>query len=154
MTPLVSVPIPAYNAANFIRSSLDSAFSQTLDDIEAIVVNDGSTDDMAYRVAACKDPRLCVITQTNGGLASALNAAIRAAWKGTGTRSSVVGKSLPNTEIGETWRELGLTGWIAPRKLVIPITVSGGAFAWMGGPEGMTFGVCSPAKGIHEGFLR
>jgi glycosyltransferase involved in cell wall biosynthesis len=79
MTPLVSVLIPAYNAGEFIQNSLQSAFHQTVDDIEVIVVNDGSTDDTADRIAACKDSRLCVITQNHGGISSALNAAIHAA---------------------------------------------------------------------------
>src|SRR5438309_10543086 len=42
--PLVSIVIPAYNAAGYIPATLDSAFAQTLSDYEIIVVNDGSPD--------------------------------------------------------------------------------------------------------------
>jgi len=43
--PLVSIIIPVYNDAEFLRECLDSAVNQTLKDIEIICVNDGSTDD-------------------------------------------------------------------------------------------------------------
>jgi glycosyltransferase involved in cell wall biosynthesis len=78
MRPLVSVLIPAWNAGAFIDASVGSALSQSIDSMEVIAVNDGSSDDTADRLAAWKDPRLHVITQPNGGLASALNTAIRA----------------------------------------------------------------------------
>jgi glycosyltransferase involved in cell wall biosynthesis len=43
-TPRVSVITPAYNAARYIREALDSVFAQTFQDVEVIVVNDGSPD--------------------------------------------------------------------------------------------------------------
>src|SRR5580693_10799022 len=79
MQPLVSVVIPAYNAGAFIDGSVGSALKQSAGDLEVIVVNDGSTDDTPDRLLAWNDPRLSVITQANLGLASALNAGIRAA---------------------------------------------------------------------------
>ncbi len=78
MKPLVSVVIPAYNAGGFIDASVGSALNQSFGDLEVIVINDGSTDDMADRLRAWNDPRLRVITQANLGLASALNAGVRA----------------------------------------------------------------------------
>lgn len=44
MNPKASFVIPAYNAESFLRETLDSCLDQTVDDIEIIVVNDGSTD--------------------------------------------------------------------------------------------------------------
>jgi len=79
MTPLVSVLIPAYNCADFIDSSVSSVLSQSLSQFELIVVNDGSTDGTGDRLRAYQDPRMRVITQPNGEVASALNAAIGAA---------------------------------------------------------------------------
>jgi len=78
MTPLVSVLIPAWNAGAFIDASVGSALTQLGDSLEVIAVNDGSSDDTSDRLAAWKDARLNVITQSNGGLATALNTAILA----------------------------------------------------------------------------
>lgn len=41
---LISVIVPAYNVENYIRRCLDSLVSQTYQNLEIIVVNDGSTD--------------------------------------------------------------------------------------------------------------
>jgi glycosyltransferase involved in cell wall biosynthesis len=45
--PTISVVIPCYNAAEFIKKTIQSALEQTLAPIEIIVVDDGSTDDSA-----------------------------------------------------------------------------------------------------------
>ena len=42
--PLVSIVIPVYNGSNYMAEAIDSALSQTYDNIEVIVVNDGSKD--------------------------------------------------------------------------------------------------------------
>lgn len=79
--PLVSVIVPAYNAARWIEECLNSIASQTLDDFECIIIDDGSTDmtpDLADSFAAL-DPRFSVIHQSNQGLSSARNAGIRKA---------------------------------------------------------------------------
>ena len=76
--PLISVIIPAYNAENFIAKTLLSVLSQTYQNIEILVVNDGSTDTTAEIVKsfAQKDNRVILLQQSNAGVAAARNLAI------------------------------------------------------------------------------
>jgi glycosyltransferase involved in cell wall biosynthesis len=80
-SPAVSVVIAAYNAAATLPETLASLARQTFTDWEAVVVDDGSTDDtaaVAERLAA-GDPRIRVLRQANAGHSAARNAAIAAA---------------------------------------------------------------------------
>ena len=74
--PHVTVIIPAYNAGRTITAALESVFAQTYRDFDVIVVDDGSTDDTAQRVAEWGD-RVRYLRQANGGPASARNEAVR-----------------------------------------------------------------------------
>lgn len=80
-TPLVSVVIPAFNAARWIDRTIASALAQTHRALEVIVVDDGSSDDTADLVArvAAQEARVRLIRQPNGGVARARNAGIDAA---------------------------------------------------------------------------
>ncbi|MEL7373504.1 MAG: glycosyltransferase, partial [Pseudomonadota bacterium] len=64
---LVTVVTPTYNRAASVCAAVDSALAQTHADIELIVVDDGSTDDTAARLAAYDDPRLVCLAQENRG---------------------------------------------------------------------------------------
>lgn len=77
-SPTVSVCVPAFNAADFIEDALLSALGQSLQAIEVIVVDDGSTDGTAEIVEAVaqRDPRVRLIRQENAGVAAARNTAI------------------------------------------------------------------------------
>ncbi len=76
--PLVSIVIPAYKAANYLAEAIDSALAQTYQNIEVIVVNDGSPDDGATREVALRyGDKIRYFEKTNGGSSSALNHGIR-----------------------------------------------------------------------------
>lgn len=78
--PLVSVVVPAFNAAATVERALASVLSQSFGDLELIVVDDASTDDTAARVAAMDDPRIRLLRlDENGGESRAMNAGIAAA---------------------------------------------------------------------------
>lgn len=79
-TPIVSVIIPAYNAAPFIKDTLDSVFAQTFKDFEVIVINDGSPDTPEFeRAIQPYLERIVYLRQENRGPSAARNAAIRQA---------------------------------------------------------------------------
>ena len=75
--PLVSVIIPVYNGARYLRACLESVFAQTYRPFEVIVVNDGSADDSG--VIAQSFPDVHYIQQSNQGVAAARNNGIEAA---------------------------------------------------------------------------
>lgn len=77
----ISVVVPVYNVEDCLDACMESLWVQTLEDIEIICVNDGSTDD-SYAVLeawASRDSRVRVIDKPNGGLSSARNVGICAA---------------------------------------------------------------------------
>ena len=76
----VSIIIPVYNGSNYLEKSINSALNQTYNDIEVIVVNDGSTDDGATANIAKKyGDKIRYFEKQNGGVASALNYGIKKA---------------------------------------------------------------------------
>ncbi|WP_440949205.1 glycosyltransferase family 2 protein [Methanosphaerula subterraneus] len=76
--PVVSVVIPLYNKGPYIARALNSIFTQTFQDFEVIVVDDGSTDDGAAVVRGFEDPRIRLIQQENQGVSAARNRGITA----------------------------------------------------------------------------
>lgn len=74
----VSVIVPAYNAMRFLPQTVKSALSQTWQDLELVVVDDGSSDGTAAFVEQYPDIRMKLVRQTNKGLAAARNSGIAA----------------------------------------------------------------------------
>ena len=72
-TPLVSVVIPAYNHERFIGAAIDSVLNQSIEDLELIVVDDGSTDGTAGVIHAYDDPRLSYTYQENQDAFNTIN---------------------------------------------------------------------------------
>ncbi len=76
--PLVSIIIPAYNAANYIEEAIESALNQTYKNFEIVVVNDGSKDNGETKKAVLKyGDKVRYFEKENGGSSSALNEGIR-----------------------------------------------------------------------------
>lgn len=74
--PKVSVIVPVYNVEKYLIKSLDSLVNQTLEDIEIIVVNDGSTDNSKKIIEIYKEKyknKIKYLEKTNGGLSDARN---------------------------------------------------------------------------------
>jgi glycosyltransferase involved in cell wall biosynthesis len=71
--PEVSVIIPAYNAMHYLPETINSLLNQTFTDFEAIVINDGSTDNIKSWFGNLKDSRLKIISQANQGQSKARN---------------------------------------------------------------------------------
>lgn len=78
---MVSVIIPAYNAAQYLEECLASVEGQTFPDFEAIVVDDGSADDTAAIASSFvrRDSRFRLLSLPNGGVSRARNAGIELA---------------------------------------------------------------------------
>ena len=74
----ISVIVPAYNEERFIGPCLESLLHQEYDNLEIIVVDDGSTDETSAYInaAAERDARITVIRQDNAGLSAARNAGL------------------------------------------------------------------------------
>lgn len=74
--PAISVLLPVYNGAPYLTESIDSILSQTWQDFELIIINDGSRDESAEIIRSYRDPRIRYFEQENIGLAATLNRGI------------------------------------------------------------------------------
>lgn len=78
-TPKVAVIVPIYNVQNYLRECLDSVLAQSYQNLEIVLVDDGSTDSSAQIAQEYfeRDSRVSLICKANGGLSSARNADIK-----------------------------------------------------------------------------
>ena len=117
---LVSVVIPCFNHARFLADALDSVRAQTWPHVEAIVVDDGSTDDPGSIVNGYPDVRF--IQQANRGLSEARNVGWRAA------RASVIAFTDDDCIPAPDWLMTGLTAVTRPEvgavwgRVIVPLT--------------------------------
>ncbi len=76
--PMVSIIIPVYNGSNYLEFAINCALEQDYENIEVIVVNDGSCDDgKTEQVALSFGDKIRYFRKENGGVSSALNYGIR-----------------------------------------------------------------------------
>src|SRR4030066_2449234 len=76
--PRVSVIMPCYNLGQYLNEAVESVLSQTFQDFEIIIVNDGSTDEFTNKLLAnYNKPKTRVLTTDNEGLPSARNNGIK-----------------------------------------------------------------------------
>lgn len=74
----VSIIIPVYKGANYLKEAIESALAQTYENIEILVVNDGSNDNGATeKIARSFGDKIRYFKKENGGVASALNMGIK-----------------------------------------------------------------------------
>lgn len=94
-TPLVSVVMASYNAAQFLPAAVSSVLGQTLPELELLVIDDGSTDDSARVVAPfLRDPRMQYHSQANAGQCATKNRGI----------SLARGEFVAFLDADDTWR--------------------------------------------------
>lgn len=79
--PKVSILVPIYNVEKYLRECLESLIAQTLEDIEIICINDGSTDSSPEIIKEfqAKDKRIKVINKENSGYGASMNKGVEAA---------------------------------------------------------------------------
>ena len=77
----ISIIVPVYNVEKYLKECLDSLINQTLEDIEIICINDGSTDNSLAILEEYqkKDSRIKVFSQKNQGVSAARNLGIEKA---------------------------------------------------------------------------
>lgn len=77
----VSIIVPVYNVAQYLKRSMESLVNQTLKDIEIIIVNDGSTDNSLKicKEYAAQDDRIMLVDQKNMGVSEARNVGMQKA---------------------------------------------------------------------------
>lgn len=74
MNPLVSIILPVYNCENYIREALESIINQSYNNIEIIIINDGSVDNSLQIINSIKDDRIKIFSsEKNKGLIYSLN---------------------------------------------------------------------------------
>ncbi|GAA1838317.1 glycosyltransferase family 2 protein [Agromyces salentinus] len=127
MSPRVSIIVPVYNAADFIASALEHTRTQTFEDIEIVIVDDGSRDDTAALAEAFTrtEPRARLIRMPeNGGVARARRRAVEESR----------GEYLWFIDADDGWNERALLHLVAAADAgPFDVVVAGARFVYDGG---------------------
>lgn len=153
--PTISVIIPVYNGAAFLRAAIDSVLSQTCPPAELIVVDDGSTDDSAHLVADLVPPsttRLTLAGQPNLGPAAARNHGL----------SVATGELVAFLDADDLWlpQKLELqVGYLAAHDECAGVVAHMATFlepgaAWPSGRNRAYYDLCPPAYNFSTLLIR
>ena len=73
MNPLITIIVPAYNVEKYIDRCINSIINQSYQNLQVIIVNDGSTDNTWEKCQRYEDKRIEIYKKENGGLSDARN---------------------------------------------------------------------------------
>lgn len=113
---IVTVLIPVYNGAKYLREAIESILNQTYSNFELLIINDGSTDHSEEIILSYSDPRIRYLSNSiNQGLINTLNLGLRSAKGKYIARMDQDDISLPNriekqVDFLENNSEIGLVG--------------------------------------------
>jgi glycosyltransferase involved in cell wall biosynthesis len=146
--PKVSVVIPAFNRASVVGNALQSVLGQSFQELEIIVVDDGSRDETAeaVRQIAQSDARIILIRhEANRGAQAARNTGIRAA----------LGEWIGFLDSDDTWRSSSLElRMAAARSRNVQVVHSAGVVLRFGGGERETLEVPALSGNVYRRLLR
>ena len=77
----LTVLMCVYNGSQYLREAVESILSQTWQDFEFLIVDDGSTEPVRDLIESFRDPRIRFVSQENMGLTRALNRGVALAWE-------------------------------------------------------------------------
>lgn len=141
--PLVSVIIPTFNRAAQVGNAIDSVQHQTYQNVEIIIVDDGSTDDTPD-VLAGYGSTVRVVTQKNRGVAAARNAGLNASRGDVITMLDSDDAWLPS-KVERQMRILDAAG------VSVPACLCNAIVEHEGGPETTTFDIAELHPAVEEG---
>jgi hypothetical protein len=139
----VSVIVPLYNKAPFIKRCLDSIAAQSFRDFEAIVVDDGSTDGGGAIAAAYPDARFRTIRQANAGPGAARNCGI----------AEARGESIAALDADDAWLPEYLDSSVRLLDARGP-AVASVTSVYVEYPRGRSWAPIWKARGVREGVQK
>lgn len=138
----VTVVLPLYNKATYVRRALDSIAAQSFGDFEVLIVDDGSTDGGGEIAAQYPDPRMRVLRQPNAGPGAARNRGV----------AEARGEFIAFLDADDEWRPEYLTQAVAVfDRLPGAATVTSGYFEF---PDGVSREPYWRKRGIRENTHR
>lgn len=139
----VSVIVPLYNKGPYVERALNSVLAQSYRDFEAIVVDDGSTDDGPSRVQSFSDSRIRLVRQANAGPGAARNRGI----------SEAKGELIAFLDADDAWMPDYLQSSVQMLDEA-PVEVAGVTSGYIEYPQGVSRESMWRARGLTDGVHR